>query len=101
MITCFKDKKRTQKFKETWDSRYIYQNKLDKACFQHDVDYRDFKDLPRRAASDKVLRNKAFNFAKNRKYDRYPRGLAAMVCKYFDKKSCVVLLKVELCQTNN
>ena len=25
------------------DSRYIYQNKLDKACFQHDMVYRVFK----------------------------------------------------------
>ena len=28
-----KNKERIQKFKETRDSRYIYQNKLDKACF--------------------------------------------------------------------
>ena len=31
------NKKRTQKFKETEDSRYIYENKLDKAYFRHDV----------------------------------------------------------------
>ena len=36
-----KNKERIQKFKETGDSRYIYQNKLDKACFQHDMDFRD------------------------------------------------------------
>ena len=30
-----KNKKRIQKFKETGDSRYIYQNELDKTCFQH------------------------------------------------------------------
>ena len=30
-----KNKERTQKFKETEDSRYIYQNELDKACFQY------------------------------------------------------------------
>ena len=47
-----KNKERIQKFKETRDSRYIYQNKLDKACFQHDMAYGDFKDLPRRTASD-------------------------------------------------
>ena len=64
-----KNKERIQKFKETRDSRYIYQNKLDKACFQHDMAYGDFKDLPRRTASDWVLRDKAFNFAKNPKYD--------------------------------
>ena len=45
--------------------------------------YRDFKDLPRKTASDKVLREKAFNIAKNAKYDGYQRGLASMVYKYF------------------
>ena len=39
-----------------------------------DVSYGDFKDLARRTASDKVLRDKAFNIAKNRKYDGYQRG---------------------------
>ena len=56
----------------------------------------DFKNLARRAASDKVLRDKAFNIAKNPKYDRYQRGLASMVYKFFDKKSvsgsCVATL---------
>ena len=32
-----KNKERIQKFKETRDSRYIYQNGLDKACFQHNM----------------------------------------------------------------
>ena len=49
--------------------------------------YEDFKDLKRRTASDKVLRDKAFNIAKNPKYDGYQRGLASMVYKFFDKKS--------------
>ena len=40
-------------------------NKLEKACFQHDIAYGDFKDLARRTASDKILRDKAFNTAKN------------------------------------
>ena len=38
--------------------------------------YGDFKDLTRRTASDKILRDKAFNLAKSPKYDRYQRGLA-------------------------
>ena len=49
--------------------------------------YGDFKDLKRRTYSDKVLRDKAFNIAKNPKYDGYRRGLASMVYKLFDKKS--------------
>ena len=48
--------------------------------------YGDFKDLKRRTYSDKVLRDKAFNIAKNHKYDGYQRGLASMVYKFFDKK---------------
>ena len=39
--------------------KYIYRNELDKACFQHDMAYGDFKDLTRRTGSDKVLRVKA------------------------------------------
>ena len=46
--------------KKTEDSRYTYQNGIHKACSQHDMDYGDFKDLPRRTDSDKVLHNKPF-----------------------------------------
>ena len=53
--------------------------------------YGDFKDLAKRTAADKVLRDKAFNIAKNPKYDGYQRGLAPMVYKFFDKKLQVVL----------
>ena len=58
----------------TVDSRYIYQNKLDKACIQHDMAYVGFKDLPRRTTSDKILHDQAFNFARNSKNDGYERG---------------------------
>ena len=47
----------------------------------------DFKDLPKRTASDIVLCDKVFNIAKNPKYDGYQRELASMVYKSFDKKS--------------
>ena len=49
--------------------------------------YGDFKDLARRIAADKVLRDKALNIAKEPKYDGYQRGLASMVYKVFDKKT--------------
>ena len=81
------NKERIQKFKETGDSRYIYRNELDKACYQHDMANRDFKDLTRRTAADKILRDKAFNIAKDPKYDGYPRGLASMVYKFLNKKT--------------
>ena len=64
-----KNKERIQKFKEAGDSRYISQNELHKACFQHDMAYGDFKGLTRRTASDRILRDKTFNIAKNPKYD--------------------------------
>ena len=82
-----KNKERIQKFKETGETSYIYKNELDKACFQHDMAYRDFKYLKRRTFSDKVLRDKTFNIAKSPKYDGYQKGLASMVYKCFDKNS--------------
>ena len=60
---------------------------MDKACFQHDVVYGDFKDLNRRPAADKVLRDKAFSITKNPKCDEYQRGFPSMVYKFFDKKT--------------
>ena len=49
--------------------------------------YGDFKDLKRKTFSNKVLRDKAFNIAKNPKYDGYQRNLASVVYTFFDKKS--------------
>ena len=53
MDHLLKNKERTQKFKEAGDTKYIYKNGLDKACFQHDMGYGYFKNLARRTASDK------------------------------------------------
>ena len=88
-----KNKERMQKFKETRDSRYIYQDELDMDRIQHDMAYEYFKDLPRRTASDKVLHDKEFNIAKNPKYDEYQRGLASMIYNFFDKKSTLLTKK--------
>ena len=85
--TFTKHKERIQKFKETGDTNYIYKNELDKACFAHDAAYSDSKDLRKRTVADKILRNKAFNIAKDPKYNGYQRGLASMIYKFFDKKS--------------
>ena len=46
-----KNKERIQKFKEIGDTKYIYKNQLDKACFRHDIAYGGFKDLPGRTDS--------------------------------------------------
>ena len=77
-----KHKQRIQKFKETGDT-----NELDKPCFAHDAAYFDSKDLTKRTVADKILRNKAFNIAKDPKHDGYQSGLASVVSKFFDKKS--------------
>ena len=82
-----KNKQRIPKFKETGDTNYIYKNELDKACSAHDAAYSDSKDLTKRTAADKILRNEAFNTAKDPKYDVYQRGLASMIYKFFDKSS--------------
>ena len=82
-----KNKERIQIFNETGVTSYIYKDELDKTCFQYDIAYRNFKDLKRRIASNKILRDKAFNMTKNLKYDGYQRGLASIVYKCFDKKS--------------
>ena len=89
-------KKELKKFKETGDSRYIYQNELDRSCLQHDMTYGDFKDLNRRTAADIIWRDKAFNVAKNPKYDGYQHGLASMIYKDFDKKSSGGTIKNEI-----
>ena len=93
------NKERIQKFREIGDTNYIYRNGLDKACFQHDMAYGDFKDLARRTASDKDLREKPPNIAKHSKYDGYQRELASMVYKFFDKK--LLMEQLNLCQKNN
>ena len=85
--TLTKNKERIRKFMETGDTNYIYRNELDKACFQHDKAYGDFKDLKRRPQSDKVFKNKAFEIPNNPKYDGHQRRLSSMVYKFFDQKS--------------
>ena len=82
-----KNKERIKQFKGTGDSRYIYQSKLDKAYFQHDMTYGDFKDLNRGTFAGKVLRDKAFNIVEDPKYDGYQRGLESMVYKFLDEKT--------------
>ena len=77
---------RIQKFKETGDTNYLFKNELDKACFVHDAAYSDSKDLTKRTIADKNFKKRAFDIAKDPKYDGYQRGLASMVYKFFDSK---------------
>ena len=58
--------------------------------------YGEFKDLNRRTAGDKVLRDKVFDIAKNPKYDGYQRGLALMVYEFFDENISNGTVKTEV-----
>ena len=81
------NKERIEKFMQTGNADYIYKNDLDKACFQHDMAYGEFKDLAIRTQSDKFLRDKALEIASNPKYDGYQRELVSIVYKFFDNRS--------------
>ena len=74
-----KSKERIEKFMQTGNTNFIYKNKLDKACFQHNMAYGKTKDSVKRTQSDKVLKDKALEIASDPKYDSYQRGLASMV----------------------
>ena len=89
---------KTKTNKKTGGLWYVYQNELgiSKACFQHGMAYDDFKDLTWRIASDKMLRDKVFNIAKNPKCGWYQRGLASVVYKFFDKKLPAEELKMKI-----
>ena len=87
MVLLLDIKKELKNLNKRGDTRYIYRNELDKACFQHDSAYADHKDLINRTKSDKVLRDKAYDIASNPEYNGYQRGLTSMVYKFFDEKS--------------
>ena len=59
MLVEHLNKERIQKFTQKGHSTCIYQNEVDKTCFQRDMPYEDFKGLPRRMTSDNILCNKA------------------------------------------
>ena len=70
-----KNKQIIQKLMQTGYTNYIYNNDHDKACFQDDRAYGEYKGLTKRTLSDKVLRDKLFKIASNPKYDGYQRRL--------------------------
>ena len=91
-----KKKERIKKFKETGDSRYIYQNELDKACFENDVACGDFKDLNRRTAVDKVSRDKTFNIAKTQNTMDINVDVLQWSINFSTKKLVVMVLKMRI-----
>ena len=82
-----KNRERVQKFRETGNLKHLYRNELDKTCFTHDAAYSERKDLAKRTISDKILKDRAYKIARNRKYDGYQRALASLVYKFFDNKA--------------
>ena len=79
--------KEFKKIREIGKLKHLYRNDLDKACFAHDAAYSYSKDLAKRTISDKILKDRAYEIARNRNYDGYQRALARMVYKFFDKKT--------------
>ena len=73
VVNLLKIKNEFENLKKQEIQAIFNKNEVDKACFQHDMVYGDFKDLARRTASDTILRDKAFNIAKNPKYDGYQK----------------------------
>ena len=57
----------------------IKETQLNKASFQHDIANDNFKDFPRRTASDKTLYTKAFELFGNLKYDKCQRNFLIKV----------------------
>ena len=67
--------------------KHFHENELDKACFTHDAAYSDSKDLTKRTISDKILKDRANEIARNRGYGGYRRVLASMIDKFFVKRT--------------
>ena len=82
-----KHRERIQKFREPGNLKNLYRNELDKACFAHDAAYSDSKDLAKRTISDKILKDRAHQIARNHGYDGYQRALTSMAYKFFAKET--------------
>ena len=66
-----KHRERIQKFGETGSIKHLKDIYLDKAYFPHDITYSDSKNLARRIISDKTLKKRAYEIARNREYEYY------------------------------
>ena len=96
-----KNKERIQEFKEAGDTSYIYKNELDKACFQHVMSYGDFKDLPRTAPSDKVLRDRHLILLKIPNMMDIKEGLLLWFTNFLIKsRKKMVLIRMQMIKLN-
>ena len=64
-----------KKSRETSNLKNFYRKYLDKACFAHDVAYSEMKYLVKRTISDKILKGRAYEIARNLWYEVYQRTL--------------------------
>ena len=78
---------RIRKFRQTGNLKHFYRNELDKACFAYDAAYSDSKELAKRTILDKILKDIAYEIARNCGYDGYQRALASIAYKFFDKET--------------
>ena len=62
---------RIQKFRETVNLKHLYRNELNEACSAHDAVYSDNNDLAKKTISDKILKDRAYEIARNCGYDGY------------------------------
>ena len=76
-------RERIQNFRETGNLKHLYRHELDKACFAHDAAYSESKDLAKGTILDNILKERAYEIARNCGYDGYQRALAGMVYKFF------------------
>ena len=61
--------KRTRKLRESGKLKHLYRNNFDKGCFAHDPAHSDGKDLAKRTVSDNIMKDRAFEIARNHNYD--------------------------------
>ena len=76
-----------QEFRETDHLKHLYRYELDKACFAHDAPYFESKGLAKKTISVTILKDRAYELARNRKYDGYHRALASIVYNFLSKKT--------------
>ena len=74
-------------FGERINLKHLYRKELDKVCFYRDAAYSDSKDLAKKTISDKILKDRAYETARNCQYDEHQRALASMVNKCFERKT--------------
>ena len=72
---------------ETGNLKHLYRNELDKVSFAHDASCSNSKDLAKTTISVKISKDRAYEIARNLKYNGFQRVLASMVYKFFDKKT--------------